>query len=232
MHCEQFDIDIDDWLDGALEPGEALAVDQHIGRCPRCRELADKARALQAELRALPAPAMPDDLAERLLVSDTRGKRSYYGRGFAIAASLCLAVTTALMLDQRDVDYTVAEQQTVIDNVPPQQWVSLAVAEPRKVQLALSAASDLENATLTIVLPEGVEFQGHPGRRELSWTASLRRGENRLVLPLIATARRDSELVLRIEHGDKQREMRVGIHANGKVLSMDGQDSFRGSDTV
>lgn len=233
MHCDQFDIYIDDWLDGALEPGEALAFDQHIDRCPHCRELAEKARALQAELRALPAPAVPDDLAARLLGSDSRGKRSHYGRGFAIAASLCLAVTAALMLDQRDEQQTVAESVLpAAENVQPQQWVSLAVAEPRNVRLALSAATDLDNATLTIVLPEGVEFQGHPGRRQLSWTASLRQGENRLVLPLIATVRRDSELVLRIEHGDKQREMRVGIHANGKVLSMERQDTFHGSDTV
>lgn len=231
MHCNDFDIAIDDWLDRTLNDRALDAVEQHLAQCSRCRERADRAQALQAQLRALPTPAMPEDLPERLLGGEVRGKMSRYGRGFAIAASLCLAVTAALMLDQRDArqtDSAVAENV----NVLPQQWVSLAVAEPRNVRLALSAAADLENATLTIVLPDGVEFQGHPGRRQLSWTASLRQGENRLVLPLIATARRDSELVLRIEHGDKYREMRVGIHANGKVLSMERQDSFRGSDTV
>lgn len=232
MHCKDFDIAIDDWLDGALDHRAADTVEQHLAHCPGCRRLADQALALQASLRALPAPEMSADLVERLLGSDKATvpvEKRRYQRGLAIAASLVLAVTAASLL------YQGAEQRpslAKLEGNTSQQWVSLAVAEPRNVRLALSAADDLDNARLTIVLPEGVEFQGHPGRRELSWTTSLRQGENRLVLPLIATMRSDSELVLRIEHGDKQREMRVGIHANGKVLSMERQDNFRGSDTV
>lgn len=209
MQCTEFEHDLNDWLDGHLTITRAEELDRHTQDCPDCRQLAQDYMPMLTALRGLPAPEMPAGLADRLL--DRRRGRTPV-RAMAVAASLCLAVALALMLGPRN---------GAGPDTPSMQWVSLSVAEPRNVQLALSTPTELEGATLTLTLPDHVELKGYPERRELRWTASLREGRNRLALPLIATGRGDGELILRIEHKGKSREMRIGVHANGNTLSMD-----------
>ena len=52
MHCDQNDASLVQYLDGELPPDQAVAVQQHIGKCPRCAaevsELVDLKRSLRA----------------------------------------------------------------------------------------------------------------------------------------------------------------------------------------
>jgi len=175
----------------------------HIDKCPNCRaELADYA-ALQNALRELPAPAPPPDLTERLWAAQPR-RRSRWPT-LAVAASLLMALA-ALPVAFR-----------YIDNTPGKTYaaeVQLPLNQSERIELALSVPRDLAQVRLTLELPEHVELKGFPSQRVISWRTDLRAGNNRLALPVKANAAGSGELVARIEHNGKSREMRVRVISN------------------
>lgn len=54
------------YLDGELAPGERLAVERHLGRCPRCAARLEDLGRLRGTLRSLPRSAPPEDGWSRL----------------------------------------------------------------------------------------------------------------------------------------------------------------------
>jgi anti-sigma factor RsiW len=65
--CADFEFDLVDLLDGALEPGRADIVRRHMAQCPRCRAHAQALGELDAALAdALPRPALSPDFDARL----------------------------------------------------------------------------------------------------------------------------------------------------------------------
>ena len=60
--------------------------------------------------------------------------------------------------------------------------VTMALEEPRTVNLVFASAEALVDATMTVSLPPGVEIEGFAGQREITWMTSLKEGRN--VLPL------------------------------------------------
>lgn len=201
MNCEHFKDSLDDWLGNQLPSSELKEFWAHLDACPHCREEAQFAQEMLTALQTLPNPVVPAGLAERVLGTRPRQQRSSH---WAIAASLTIAILGGL--------YTLnLDNNPLATSEDAQQWVSLSLTETREVMLSLAAAEEIENAQLTLELPAGVELQGYPQQHELRWTASLQKGENRLKLPLLASSNNAGELVLRIEHGDKKRILRIGV---------------------
>ena len=67
MTCQELDTRLDDWLDGALPPAEAAAVETHLAGCEGCRRSARQLRQLLAHATALPrSVAPPHDLWPRI----------------------------------------------------------------------------------------------------------------------------------------------------------------------
>mgnify|MGYP006308402341 CR=1 FL=1 len=65
-------------------------------------------------------------------------------------------------------------------------------------------------------LPEHVELEGYPGRRELSWETDLTSGSNLLAVPLVArAARTNGELVTTLRWGDREKRFRVRLRVKG-----------------
>jgi anti-sigma factor RsiW len=65
--CADHEFDLVDLLEGALEPGRAGTVRQHVAQCPRCRAYASALGELDAALAdALPRPALSPDFDARL----------------------------------------------------------------------------------------------------------------------------------------------------------------------
>jgi anti-sigma factor RsiW len=54
------------YVDGELEREAREQIDAHLQGCPTCREQAQAERALRAQLRALPAPPLPEHLEHAL----------------------------------------------------------------------------------------------------------------------------------------------------------------------
>ncbi|HNP37095.1 MAG TPA: hypothetical protein PKK10_14685 [Woeseiaceae bacterium] len=91
--------------------------------------------------------------------------------------------------------------------------VTIALAEAQTVRLVFSSTEALVDATLTVSLPPGVELQGFPGQREVSWETSLAAGQNVLPLRLLAVGPTGGELLAHLEHDsrDKSFSLRISV---------------------
>ena len=89
--------------------------------------------------------------------------------------------------------------------------VAMTLEQPHTVNLVFSSAAALDDATLTVTLPPGIEVAGFAGQREITWRTSLREGKNLLPLKLIATLPTDGVLLATLRHGDDDRTFRFRI---------------------
>ena len=121
------------------------------------------------------------------------------GFGGAIAAGLAIWVLAGVLL----------QSPTLPEAGVPQ--VTMALEEPRTVNLVFSSASELIDATLTVSLPAGLELAGFEGQSEVTWTTSLSKGKNLLPLKLIATTPQGGELMATLRHEDDDRTFRLQV---------------------
>lgn len=201
MDCQHTTERIQAWLDGTLADDERAALHAHLAECPHCRAESEEWQALQHALRNLPAPAPPADLTERLWAEHPR--RHHPGWIVAAAASLVLALLVGPFLIPGVRDAAEPEQRVAS--------VQLPVDGSETVQLSLSSPRDLQQVQLTLVLPEHLALEGHPGQRVIRWKTDLLAGANRLSLPLKARGSGDGEFITRIQYGDESEEMRVRV---------------------
>ena len=89
--------------------------------------------------------------------------------------------------------------------------IAMTLEEPRTINLVFASASALDSATLTVILPEGIELAGFPGQREIAWQTSLVEGKNLLPLELIALTPAGGEVLARLEHKDRDRTFRLHV---------------------
>ena len=163
---------------------------------------------IQALLKDLPAPKADAGFYEQALARATlQGARKQRNRwvmtgfGGAIAAGLAVWLIGGMLLESPE-----------LPNVPSElPGVTMALEEPRTVNLVFASAEAMENATLTVALPAGVELTGFPGQSEISWETSLSEGRNLLPLKLIALTPAGGELLATLEHGDRNREFRLRV---------------------
>jgi hypothetical protein len=123
------------------------------------------------------------------------------GFGSAIAAGLAIWIMSGLLLN--------TSTMPQIDSQIPE--VTIALEEPMTVNLVFASASALDSAVLTVILPEGIELEGFPGQKEISWETSLAEGKNRLPLKLVALTPHGGELLARLKHNDRDREFRLRV---------------------
>jgi len=90
----------------------------------------------------------------------------------------------------------------------------MTLEEPRTVNLVFASATALDNATLTVSLPDGIEVAGFPGQREITWQTSLNEGKNLLPLKLIATSPFGGEVLARLEHDNRNRTFRLRVEVS------------------
>ncbi len=161
---------------------------------------------IRALLRDLPAPEADAGFYEQALARATlqgarrrRHRRVMTGLVGAIAAGLALWLVGGALLQ----DAPVPE--------PGIPEVTMALEEPRTVNLVFSASEAMEAATLTVSLPAGIELAGFPGQSEISWETSLGEGRNLLPLKFVALTPAGGELLARLEHNNRNREFRLRV---------------------
>lgn len=164
---------------------------------------------LLALLREHPVPGPDAGFYERALLRAThvgsRRQRNRWlaaGFGSAVAAGLALWMIGTLFLAGPELP----------DAASPIPGVTMALEEPRTINLVFSSAEALATATLTVSLPEGIELDGFPGQREITWETSLEAGKNVLPLTLIALKPAGGELLARLEHDSRNRTFRVRVN--------------------
>ena len=137
----------------------------------------------------------------------TRRQRNRWimtGFGSAVAAGILILLISGIF-------FNVAETPELDKSIP---GVTIALAEPRTVKLVFAANEALDDAVLTVTLPDGIELSGFPGQREVSWQTSLAAGKNLLPLKLIAVTPGGGEVLARLEHGDRDRTFRLRVEVS------------------
>lgn len=207
MNCHNFMDRIEEYIEGSLAANARAEAAAHLADCKSCQQRVARIRTMRAALRTLPVPEpraqfLQQALAQAQVSQTERRWRWPYVAGTALAASLALWLGFGWLPSL----------------VPP--WadkpvgVTITLHEPRAVQLAFSAEHELQQATLSIRLPDGVELQGFPGQREVRWQTDLAQGVNMLSLPLVAVSSSGGMLLARLEHGERATEITVPLHVN------------------
>jgi len=166
---------------------------------------------IQALLRDYPMPQADSGFYDQALARAThegsRRQRNRWvmtGFGGAVAAGLAVWLISGMLMT--------APQMPDLDASIP--GITMALEEPRTVNLVFSSTTAMESATLTVSLPAGVELAGFPGQREISWKTSLSAGRNLLPLKLVALTPVGGELLARLEHDDRDRVFRLQVNVS------------------
>ena len=211
MTCTELTAKLDDYVDGLMEPADSVTLTAHIEDCADCRELLDGELRLRESLKDYGESSMPRPEAaffDRTLLKAAqhgahrqRNRWVMTGVGGTIAAGLVLWMLGGMFF----------KTPQVAEPVLPA--IAMTLEEPRTLNLVFSTATALTNATMTVVLPQGVEVQGFAGQQQITWMTSLTEGKNVLPLTLIATSPQGGELMatLRHEGDDKTFRVRVSI---------------------
>ena len=163
---------------------------------------------IQALLKDYPMPQADSTFYDRALARAThegsRRQRNRWlltGFGGAVAAGLTVWLIGSMLMT--------APQLPGSDAAIP--GITIALEEPRTVNLVFASTTALDVATLTVTLPDGIELAGFPGQREITWQTSLNEGRNLLPLKLIALTPAGGELLARLEHDDRNRTFRLQV---------------------
>ena len=62
MNCENLQFNLSIYLDDILTDEERAALDEHLARCPLCRQKLSDFQALQRDLRMMPRPVLSNEL--------------------------------------------------------------------------------------------------------------------------------------------------------------------------
>ena len=166
---------------------------------------------IQALLKDYPMPeattAFYDQALVRATHEGTRRQRNRWlmtGFGGALAAGLALWLIGGFFLTTPNLPNPDAD-------IP---GITMTLEQPRTVNLVFASATDLDSATLTVTLPDGLELAGFPGQREIAWQTSLKQGKNFLPLELIAVSPVSGEVLARLEHDDRDRTFRLRVEVS------------------
>ncbi len=89
--CNEVRGQLSAWLDGELAGPAHAVLQEHLERCPACREEMRQLTTVETALGSLAAP-VPADLAERVLARLEPRRRRYGWQYLAVAASLVLGI--------------------------------------------------------------------------------------------------------------------------------------------
>ena len=208
MNCEHTLRNLDDFMDGGIDTEQHDAIASHVASCDSCQSVIEREQDLRGLLKDYPMAQAATGFFDQALVRAThvgsRRQRNRWlatGFGSAIAAGLAFWAIGGFLLT--------APQLPDADLAIPS--VTMALEEPRTVNLVFSSAIAMESAVLTVSLPEGIELTGFPGQREITWETSLNEGRNLLPLKLIALTPTGGELLARLEHNNRDRTFRLQL---------------------
>ncbi len=159
-------------------------------------------------LKDYPMPEAEAGFYDRALLNasreGTRRQRNrwmFTGFGSAVAAGVAVLLMIGLFSNSPDVPAP--------DSSIP--GVTIALQQPRTINLMFGSKEALDNAMLTVTLPDGIELDGFPGQKEVTWETSLAAGKNMLPLTLVAVKPVSGEVFARLSHMDRQQTFQIHI---------------------
>lgn len=200
MDCNQFNRQLDDWLDGELDSPAAAMLAAHAERCRACTHCLAEERRLRAALRQLSVPPPRRGFAAEALrvarLADRANLRKNWRHDWmlafagAAAATLCISIVMWVRQGQSEpapVLASVAQPPApAIVTQASLQTVAMTVGKVESLRLRIEAPRDFTDVRFSVDLPDHVSLAGQPGIRAMTWQGQLVKGENVLELPLVA----------------------------------------------
>lgn len=228
----------DAW-DGA--GAEQATFDAHWQSCAACGALYESALTVETEMlaviRKMPVPDASAGFTDRVLnaavVANTEAAGGVnhpprhgfvLGFGSAAVAGLALWVVVGLFPERMSPMKGISDDQAVamkraIAEKSALDSISIVLHQQQDIKLAFFSGESLKGAKITIQLPEHVALAGYPGRRQLSWATDLKKGDNVLRLPVIATHIARGDLVANIEYQGQVKTLTLGLAVNAADTS-------------
>lgn len=191
-----------------LDEAENARLRRHLENCRRCGQYDREMRAVVDCLKGLSISEQHEvesARAEYLLEKAYQRYRTAARGRRAMAATLLAGFIGGTLFWAA---LSEVKQESAYPLISHAQTVSLPIAGVKNISLAIDSDRALAEVTFTIELPDGVEVDGYPGQRQLSWQGQLQAGLNRLTLPLLTHRQaREGVLKARIEYAGGGREL-------------------------
>lgn len=203
-------------------PAACGELAEHLKGCEACRDHA-RERQLVALLADLPVrqprPGMEARVMQRALGRHGSAAPVHLRWALATAASVILAVIVTLQFYPATAGRKPAPAgalQPAVVQVTPQQT--------HMVKVLLTTPRALKDTEITVRLDDNLSLQGYDDVHELKWRASLKRGTNRLSLPVQLLRGGSGKITVTVRHGGGSKHITVNVTAapeqNAPKISM------------
>ena len=207
MHCDQFQHNLEPYLDGELASQVAADCEQHVRDCPSCERQLVRKRKLRAALGALPVDppedGFLDSVIENTLVASHRSERWFWSTA-SIGGALAAGIIAWLIL-VLPADLPTAPETAVLETV------AISLNTEKTFRVSFDSARELEAATVSLTLPDGVDLVGYEGRSAVSWTTTVAPGTNILALPIVVRSGPGGVIQARLEHDGKAKSFEFAV---------------------
>lgn len=208
MNCEQHQTSLNSYLDKALDAQRAAEFEAHAAQCQDCGRRLAQARRITRAPAADTVAGPGEGTTQRALTVAHKPQRPprIVAAGFvaAFSASILTLIYTGLMVGAPNRD---------ADEVLP--VITMSLAEPRTTNLVFAADMALDDVSLRIDLPRGIELLGYEGERQVRWSTRLQAGKNVLPLQLRATDALGGFLTARLRYEDGEKVFRINVSVSG-----------------
>ena len=222
MQCAELQQHIDDRLDKQLSEAECVEMDAHLEHCADCRCAIAEEEQLREALRDMPIPDASAGFAARALrraeaanTVNAANHRPVRNRAFAGGFAAALVAGIVLWF----VSGVYGPNGEIGTSQPQLAELSISLHETRRVKLAFNAPERMERVRVSLVLPEHVELEGYPGRKQIAWYTNLRKGDNVLTLPLAGLRSEKGVFIAQIGTGKASKQLRFYLNVEQAGLS-------------
>ena len=208
MNCDTCNTLLAICLAGDMEDQPPPAVRAHLEACSGCRRDWQVNRRLSRALHDTLPPAVPAGFSQRVLTNVYAADQRRHRRSaaiWAIAATFVLGIGVGLGIQR-----LAPENAGYLVN---NGGIILRSDADTTVRLAFNAGNTIRDVRFTVSLPQGIEIEGHPGERRVSWLGELKKGRNLLNLRVIAHAGARGILVADLRHGSSEKTFRVPLQS-------------------
>ncbi|ABM61224.1 anti-sigma factor family protein [Halorhodospira halophila] len=206
MDCRECRASLLELEAGELDSARAERCHAHLAACPACRAWHHDGLRLRRHLASLDRR---DAVSPGWVAAQLRRARVEHTTGSTVRQRLVAGVAAVAILAGGGL--------ALYDRQPTHPEPPLAETgegEVQEVRLAIDAERRMEGVRFHVEVPDGFELAGQPSRRLISWEGDLEPGANRLTLPVRGVPGagiEEGELVTRIEHEGRSRELRLPV---------------------
>jgi hypothetical protein len=199
-----------------LDEAEIARLRRHLGNCRQCRNYDRQMQAVVDCLKDLGRSGQHDLESVRagfLLEKAYQRSRMAARSRQAMAATLLAGFVGGILFWAA---IGGVRNESSYPEISHTRTILLPVDGVKNISLAIDSDRALAEVTFTVELPDGIELDGYPGQRRLSWQGPLLEGWNSLTLPLLThRLAREGVLKARIEYAGGGRELLLPLKPDG-----------------